>query len=127
MSIMSPVRDICKVLKGEPEELHGGIFDVVVCSMVYHHFDPAILLDTTKILASSIRQDRHLAIVDNKPINLPLPTSTTAICPSTPSGNRVASRAPRWRDFSLMLAFHRSPIITSPNLNVVMEYISGSF
>ncbi|ESK90986.1 hypothetical protein Moror_16384 [Moniliophthora roreri MCA 2997] len=65
--------DICKELKGEPSKPDDAKPDVVVVRtqperspMVYHHFDPATLLDTTKILASSIRRDGHLAIVDNK-------------------------------------------------------------
>ncbi|ESK90982.1 s-adenosylmethionine-dependent methyltransferase [Moniliophthora roreri MCA 2997] len=58
---------ICKELKGELGELNDAKFDVVVCSMAYHHFDPVTLLDTTKILASFIRPGGYLVIVDNEP------------------------------------------------------------
>ncbi|KAK7047822.1 hypothetical protein VNI00_006150 [Paramarasmius palmivorus] len=61
------VKGICQELKGEPGELDGAKFDVVVCSMAYHHFDPSTLQNTSTILASFLRPGGHLAIVDNEP------------------------------------------------------------
>ncbi|KAJ8082130.1 hypothetical protein PM082_007977 [Marasmius tenuissimus] len=61
------VKGVCQELKGEDGELDGAKFDVVVCSMAYHHFDPSTLQRTTDILASVLKPGGYLAIVDNEP------------------------------------------------------------
>ncbi|KAL0579189.1 hypothetical protein V5O48_002811 [Marasmius crinis-equi] len=61
------VKGICQELKGEEGELDGAKFDVVVCSMAYHHFDAQNLQNTTNVLASFLKPAGHLAIIDNEP------------------------------------------------------------
>ncbi|KAF9254216.1 S-adenosyl-L-methionine-dependent methyltransferase [Marasmius fiardii PR-910] len=61
------VRGICQELKGEQGELDGQTFDIVVCSMAYHHFDPQNLQNITNILASFLKPEGYLAVIDNQP------------------------------------------------------------
>ncbi|KAG7095860.1 hypothetical protein E1B28_006552 [Marasmius oreades] len=61
------VRGICQELKGEQGELNGETFDVVVCSMAYHHFDPKNLQSITDMLASFLKPAGFLAVIDGQP------------------------------------------------------------
>ncbi|EPQ50567.1 S-adenosyl-L-methionine-dependent methyltransferase [Gloeophyllum trabeum ATCC 11539] len=49
-------------LKGDDNELGGAKFDVVVCSMAYHHFDS--IDDTTRVLAHFVRPGGRLMVAD---------------------------------------------------------------
>ncbi|KAA1477665.1 S-adenosyl-L-methionine-dependent methyltransferase [Dentipellis sp. KUC8613] len=53
---------VCLELKGEPGELDGATFDLVVCSMAYHHIDD--IAATTRTLAGFLKPRGHLIICD---------------------------------------------------------------
>ncbi|KZT74040.1 S-adenosyl-L-methionine-dependent methyltransferase [Daedalea quercina L-15889] len=56
------MRAVCVDLKQENHELHGTKFDVIVCSMAYHHF-PSIE-DVTRLLASFLQAGGSLLVAD---------------------------------------------------------------
>ncbi|KAJ3511264.1 hypothetical protein NLJ89_g4202 [Agrocybe chaxingu] len=60
---------VCAELKGEEGELDGRKFDVITCSMAYHHFGS--VEDITKMLAFFLKPGGALLIVDilDKPEN----------------------------------------------------------
>ncbi|KAK7043648.1 hypothetical protein VNI00_008259 [Paramarasmius palmivorus] len=68
------VKGVAIELKGEPGELDGAKFDVITCSMAFHHFDPSKLQDMTKILASFLKPGGYLFIMDMEPTNAQPPT-----------------------------------------------------
>ncbi|TFY71652.1 hypothetical protein EVG20_g1362 [Dentipellis fragilis] len=53
---------LCLELKGEPGELDGAKFDIVVCSMAYHHIDD--IAATTRLLVGFLKPGGHLIICD---------------------------------------------------------------
>ncbi|KAI0046938.1 S-adenosyl-L-methionine-dependent methyltransferase [Auriscalpium vulgare] len=56
------MRAVRAELKGEDSELDGLRFDLIVCSMAYHHF--ASYVDMTRILAFFLKAGGHLFVVD---------------------------------------------------------------
>ncbi|PIL33006.1 hypothetical protein GSI_04455 [Ganoderma sinense ZZ0214-1] len=58
------MRAVCAELKGEPGELDGFKFDIVVCCASYHHF-PSIV-ETTRVLASFLKPGGALLVVGIK-------------------------------------------------------------
>ncbi|PIL33030.1 hypothetical protein GSI_04479 [Ganoderma sinense ZZ0214-1] len=58
------MRAVCVELKGEPGELDGLKFDIVVCCASYHHF-PSIA-ETTRVLASFLKPGGVLLVADIK-------------------------------------------------------------
>ncbi|KAI1791564.1 S-adenosyl-L-methionine-dependent methyltransferase [Ganoderma leucocontextum] len=58
------MRAVCTELKGEPGELDGLKFDIVVCCASYHHF-PSIA-ETTRVLASFLKPGGSLLVADIK-------------------------------------------------------------
>ncbi|KAM5542807.1 hypothetical protein V8D89_003768 [Ganoderma adspersum] len=58
------MRAVCAELKGEPGELDGLKFDVVMCCASYHHF-PSIP-ETTRVLASFLKPGGSLLVADIK-------------------------------------------------------------
>ncbi|KAM5534036.1 hypothetical protein V8D89_012299 [Ganoderma adspersum] len=58
------MRAVCVELTGEPSELDGLKFDIVVCCASYHHF-PSIA-GTTQVLASFLKPGGSLLIADIK-------------------------------------------------------------
>ncbi|TBU29336.1 S-adenosyl-L-methionine-dependent methyltransferase [Dichomitus squalens] len=58
------MRAVCAELKGEPGELDGLKFDIVVCCASYHHF-PSIE-ETTRVLASFLKPGGSLLVADIK-------------------------------------------------------------
>ncbi|KAI0699194.1 S-adenosyl-L-methionine-dependent methyltransferase [Cerioporus squamosus] len=59
---LEEMRAVCAELKGEPGELDGLKFDIIVCCASYHHF-PSID-DTTRILASFLKPGGSLLVAD---------------------------------------------------------------
>ncbi|EIM88235.1 S-adenosyl-L-methionine-dependent methyltransferase, partial [Stereum hirsutum FP-91666 SS1] len=57
------LRAIHKLLKGDEGELQNEKFDVILCTMAYHHFPD--ILESTKILTSHLKPTGTLIIVDN--------------------------------------------------------------
>ncbi|KAI0781499.1 S-adenosyl-L-methionine-dependent methyltransferase [Trametes elegans] len=64
LGFASDIRAVRAELKGEPGELDGAKFDLVVCSAAYHHF-PSIQ-ETTRALASLLKPGGALLVVDIK-------------------------------------------------------------
>ncbi|TFK99758.1 S-adenosyl-L-methionine-dependent methyltransferase [Pterulicium gracile] len=58
----SEMHAVVKDLKGNPDELEGRKFDVIVCSMSYHHFDS--ILDVTRALLTHLRPSGSILVVD---------------------------------------------------------------
>ncbi|KAI0355128.1 S-adenosyl-L-methionine-dependent methyltransferase [Trametes cingulata] len=58
------MRALCVELRGEPGELDGARFDLVVCCASYHHF-PSID-ETTRILAHFLKPGGSLLVTDIK-------------------------------------------------------------
>ncbi|KAI0688437.1 S-adenosyl-L-methionine-dependent methyltransferase [Cerioporus squamosus] len=58
------MRAACAELKGEPGELDGAKFDVVVCCASYHHF--ASIDDITRTLVSVLKPGGSLVVADIK-------------------------------------------------------------
>ncbi|KAF8320116.1 S-adenosyl-L-methionine-dependent methyltransferase [Clavulina sp. PMI_390] len=58
------MRAVCRELKGEqaPDELDGLKFDVIICSMAYHHFRS--IEETTKVLAFHLKPGGKIIVVD---------------------------------------------------------------
>ncbi|KIP07471.1 hypothetical protein PHLGIDRAFT_19154 [Phlebiopsis gigantea 11061_1 CR5-6] len=56
------MRAVCAELRGTGDELDGTKFDVITCSVAYHHF-PSIA-DTTRVLASFLKPGGSLLVVD---------------------------------------------------------------
>ncbi|KAF5353170.1 hypothetical protein D9757_012642 [Collybiopsis confluens] len=53
---------ICVELKGAEGELGGEKFDIITCSMAYHHFES--LQDTTNMLVNLLKPNGMLIVVD---------------------------------------------------------------
>jgi len=56
------MKAVCVDLRREDHELHGRKFDVIVCSMAYHHFSS--VEDVTRLLASFLRPGGSLLVAD---------------------------------------------------------------
>jgi len=56
------MRAMCVELKGIEQELNGQKFDVIVCSMAYHHMSS--IEDTTRILSFFLKPGGSLLVVD---------------------------------------------------------------
>ncbi|EMD33320.1 hypothetical protein CERSUDRAFT_56822, partial [Gelatoporia subvermispora B] len=59
------MRAVCAELKGEPQELEGAKFDLIVCSMSYHHF--ASIEDITRTLVFFLKPGGSLLVADMLP------------------------------------------------------------
>jgi len=59
------MRGVRAVIKGEDGELDGRKFDVIICTMVYHHFEDAGKM--TKILAGFLKSGGKLIVSDFRP------------------------------------------------------------
>ncbi|KAA1477672.1 S-adenosyl-L-methionine-dependent methyltransferase [Dentipellis sp. KUC8613] len=53
---------VCIELKGEPGELDGAKFDVIVCSMAYHHLED--IAASTRTLVGFLKPGGHLMVCD---------------------------------------------------------------
>ncbi|RPD69084.1 S-adenosyl-L-methionine-dependent methyltransferase [Lentinus tigrinus ALCF2SS1-7] len=58
------MKAVCAELKGDPDELDGAKFDIVVCCASYHHI--ASIDATTRVLASFLKPGGSLLITDLK-------------------------------------------------------------
>ncbi|RPD55676.1 S-adenosyl-L-methionine-dependent methyltransferase [Lentinus tigrinus ALCF2SS1-7] len=58
------MKAVCVELKGEPGELDGAKFDIVVCCASYHHF--ASIDDITRTLVSFLKPGGSLLVADIK-------------------------------------------------------------
>lgn len=58
----SKMRAIVKDITGAPDELEGRRFDVIVCSMAYHHLSS--ISHTTRALVSHLRPSGSLFVID---------------------------------------------------------------
>ncbi|EKM56093.1 uncharacterized protein PHACADRAFT_122275 [Phanerochaete carnosa HHB-10118-sp] len=56
------MRAVCVEIKGNGDEFEGVKFDLITCSMSYHHFSSTT--DTTKLLTSFLKPGGSLLIVD---------------------------------------------------------------
>ncbi|KZT11148.1 S-adenosyl-L-methionine-dependent methyltransferase [Laetiporus sulphureus 93-53] len=56
------MKAVCVELKGEEHELDGQKFDVIVCSMAFHHFSS--YRDVTRMLAFFLKPGGSLLVVD---------------------------------------------------------------
>ncbi|KAH7911902.1 S-adenosyl-L-methionine-dependent methyltransferase [Hygrophoropsis aurantiaca] len=56
------MKAICAEIKGEPDELGGSKFDVIVCASSYHHF--ISVEDVTRIIVSHLKFGGSLLVAD---------------------------------------------------------------
>ncbi len=49
-------------LKGDPSDLDGALFDVIVCAQAYHHFEDPVQM--TLALAQRLKPQGRLFVID---------------------------------------------------------------